>query len=116
MNIKEGTAWVQAGATLGELYYEIAYKSKVHGFPAGMCPTVGVGGHFGGGGFGNMMRKYGLSIDNIIDASIVDVHGCILGREFMGEDLFWAITGDSAASFGVVLAYKIKLVPVPHRM
>ncbi|KAF3623857.1 hypothetical protein FXO37_31647 [Capsicum annuum] len=95
VNIKEGTAWVQAGATLGELYYEIAYKSKVHGFPAGMCPTVGVGGHFGGGGFGNMMRKYGLSIDNIIDASIVDVHGCILGREFMGEDLFWAITGDT---------------------
>ncbi|PHT28741.1 hypothetical protein CQW23_31668 [Capsicum baccatum] len=116
VNINEGTAWVQAGATLGELYYAIANKSKVHGFPAGMCPTVGVGGHFGGGGFGNMMRKYGLSIDNIIDASIVDVHGRILGREFMGEDLFWAITGGSAASFGVVLAYKIKLVPVPQNV
>ncbi|KAK4341269.1 hypothetical protein RND71_039770 [Anisodus tanguticus] len=116
VNIKEETAWVQAGATLGELYYAIANKSKVHGFPAGMCPTVGVGGQFSGGGFGNMMRKYGLSIDNIIDAKIVDVQGRILGRQYMGEDLFWAITGGSAASFGVVLAYKIKLVPVPQNV
>ncbi|XP_060175577.1 berberine bridge enzyme-like 8 [Lycium barbarum] len=116
VNIKEETAWVQAGATLGELYYAIANKSNVHGFPAGMCPTVGVGGHFSGGGFGNMMRKYGLSVDNIIDAKIVDVQGRILGRESMGEDLFWAITGGSAASFGLVLAYKIKLVPVPKNV
>lgn len=81
-----------------------------------MCPTNGVGGHFSGGGFGNMMRKYGLSVDNIIDAKLVDAQGRILERESMGEDLFWAITGGGAASFGVVLAYKIKLVPVPQNV
>ncbi|XP_009603937.1 berberine bridge enzyme-like 8 [Nicotiana tabacum] len=116
MNIDKETAWVQSGATVGELYYAIANKSKVHGFPAGMCPTIGVGGHFSGGGFGNMMRKYGLSVDNIIDAKLVDAQGRILERESMGEDLFWAITGGGAASFGVVLAYKIKLVPVPQNV
>ncbi|OIT28939.1 PREDICTED: berberine bridge enzyme-like 8 [Nicotiana attenuata] len=116
VNIKEESAWVQSGATVGELYYAIANKSKVHGFPAGMCPTIGVGGHFSGGGFGNMMRKYGLSVDNIIDAKLVDAQGRILERESMGEDLFWAITGGGAASFGVVLAYKIKLVPVPQNV
>ncbi|KAL6198542.1 hypothetical protein ACLB2K_028331 [Fragaria x ananassa] len=114
VDIKTETAWVQAGATLGEVYYRIHEKSKVHGFPAGVCPTVGVGGLFSGGGYGVMLRKYGLSVDNIVDAQIVDVHGRLLDRKSMGEDLFWAITGGGGASFGVVIAYKINLVPVPE--
>ncbi|KAK9099400.1 hypothetical protein Syun_026445 [Stephania yunnanensis] len=69
----------------GEVYYRIAEKSPVHGFPAGACPTVGVGGHISGGGFGLMKT--------------------------MGEDLFWAIRGGGVTSFGVLLAWKIRLVP-----
>ncbi|KAI5350124.1 hypothetical protein L3X38_003015 [Prunus dulcis] len=114
IDINSETAWVQAGATLGELFYRIYEKSKIHGFPAGVCPTVGVGGHFSGAGYGNLMRKYGLSADNIIDAQLMDVHGRLLDRKSMGEDLFWAITGGGGASFGVVIAYKINLVRVPQ--
>lgn len=114
IDLESETGWVQAGATLGEVYYRIFEKSKTHAFPAGVCPTVGVGGHFSGGGYGNMMRKYGLSVDNIIDAQLVDVNGRILDRKSMGEDLFWAIRGGGGASFGVVLSYKIKLVRVPE--
>ena len=114
VNIRDETAWVQAGATLGELYYRIWEKSRVHGFPAGVCPTLGVGGHLSGGGYGNMLRKYGLSVDHIVDAQIVNVNGSILDRPSMGEDLFWAIRGGGGASFGVILSYKIKLVRVPE--
>ncbi|XP_030468447.1 berberine bridge enzyme-like 19 [Syzygium oleosum] len=116
VDIQEETAWVQAGATLGELYYRISEKSKVHGFPASVCQTVGVGGHLSGGGYGNMLRKHGLSVDNIVDARMVDVQGRILDRKGMGEDLFWAIIGGGGASFGVILAYQIKLVPVPEKV
>ncbi|XP_021756960.1 berberine bridge enzyme-like 4 [Chenopodium quinoa] len=114
IDIPSETATVEAGATLGELYYNIARKSKVHGFPAGVCFTVGAGGHFSGGGYGNMLRQYGLSVDNIIDAQVVDANGRILNRETMGEDLFWAIRGGGGASFCVILSWKIKLVRVPE--
>ncbi|XP_075505333.1 berberine bridge enzyme-like 21 [Primulina tabacum] len=113
INMEDETAWVQSGALLGELYYRIWEKSKVHGFPAGVCPTVGVGGHISGAGYGNLLRKYGLTVDHVIDAQIVTAKGSVLDRRAMGEDLFWAIRGGGGASFGVILAYKIKLVPVP---
>ncbi|KAB1214946.1 Reticuline oxidase-like protein [Morella rubra] len=60
IDIQIEIAWDEAGATVGELYYRIAEKSQVHAFPARACPTVGTGVHFSGGGYGNLMRKYGL--------------------------------------------------------
>ncbi|THG07635.1 hypothetical protein TEA_024207 [Camellia sinensis var. sinensis] len=116
VNIEDETAWVQAGATVGEMLYKIAEKSNTHGFPVGVCPTMGVGGHLSGGGYGYLMRKYGLSVNNIVDAQLIDVNGRVLNRETIGKDFFWAITGGGASSFGVVLAYKIKLVRVPAKV
>ncbi|KAK9053802.1 hypothetical protein SSX86_024876 [Deinandra increscens subsp. villosa] len=107
------TAWVESGATLGELAYWVARKSNLLGFPTGECTSVGVGGQLSGGGFGTLARKYGLSADNVIDALVVDVKGRILDRDRMGEDLFWAIRGGGGGSFGVVLSWRISLVYVP---
>ncbi|KAM0053747.1 putative tetrahydroberberine oxidase [Helianthus debilis subsp. tardiflorus] len=112
----QNTAWVETGATLGELYYWVSKESQNLGFPAGICPTVGVGGHISGGGYGNMMRKYGLAADNVIDARIVDANGRILDRKSMGEDLFWAIRGGGGGSFGVVVAWKVNIVYVPDKV
>jgi hypothetical protein len=104
---------VDSGATVGELYYAVAKAAPGLAFPAGVCPTIGVGGHFSGGGMGMMMRKYGLSVDNVIDATLVDANGRLLDKKAMGKDLFWAIRGGGGGSFGIVLSWKVRLVPVP---
>ena len=110
----EHWAWVDSGATVGELYHTIGKHSTELAFPAGVCPTLGIGGHLSGGGIGSMMRKYGLSVDNVVDAKLVDANGDLLGsRAAMGEDLFWAIRGGGGESFGVVVSWKLRLVKVP---
>ncbi|XP_021306170.1 berberine bridge enzyme-like 18 [Sorghum bicolor] len=112
MDASRAEAWVGSGATIGELYYAAAATNRTLGFPAGSCPTVGIGGHLSGGGFGVLSRKYGLSADNVLDAVVVDAEGRLLNRSTMGEDLFWAIRGGGGESFGVVLSWKVRLVPV----
>ncbi|KAL6876417.1 hypothetical protein ACP4OV_012989 [Aristida adscensionis] len=107
-------AWAGSGATIGELYYAVGAASPTLAFPAGVCPTVGVGGHLSGGGFGTLMRRYGLASDNVLDALLVDAEGRLLNRTTMGDDLFWAIRGGGGESFGVVLSWKLRLVPMPE--
>ncbi|OEL27430.1 Cannabidiolic acid synthase-like 2 [Dichanthelium oligosanthes] len=109
----DATAWVDSGATIGELYYAVGRASDRLAFPAGLCPTIGVGGHLSGGGFGMLLRKYGVAADHIVDAVLVDARGRLLDRDAMGSDVFWAIRGGGGASFGIVLSWKVRLVPVP---
>lgn len=108
------TAWVEGGATLGELYSAIAEYSGSHGFPAGVGPTVGVGGHFAGGGIGVLGRKYGLSADNVVDMKLIDYSGRVLGQDDTEEDAFWAMRGGGGGNWGVVYAWKVQLVQVPQ--
>ncbi|KAH7835285.1 hypothetical protein Vadar_024694 [Vaccinium darrowii] len=121
VDLESRVAWVEGGATLGQTYHAIhaaqsaAAGSKGHdyGFSAGSCPTVGVGGHIAGGGFGLLSRKYGLAADNVVDTLLIDADGQLLDREAMGEDVFWAIRGGGGGIFGIVYAWKIQLLKVP---
>ncbi|CAA0825390.1 FAD-binding Berberine family protein [Striga hermonthica] len=117
VDVASKTAWVEAGATVGELYYHVAQASGgTLGFPAGICTTIGVAGNFAGGGYGMMMRKYGLAADNVIDVKLITADGNLLDRASMDKDLFWATCGGSGGSFGVVLAWRVRLVDVPPKV
>ena len=82
---KAKTARVEVGATLGQLYYTISRTSKTLAFPAGVCPTVGVGGHFSGGGYGMISRKHSIAADHIIDATLINANGQILNKKKHGR-------------------------------
>ncbi|CAI0545653.1 unnamed protein product [Linum tenue] len=105
VDVPTKSAWVQAGAVLGELYHSIASASGTLAFPAGICPSYGM-----------LLRKYGMAADNVLDARLVDAEGRILDRAGMGEDVFWAIRGGGGNTYGVVVSWKVKLVPVPRRV
>ncbi|KAH1075458.1 hypothetical protein J1N35_027786 [Gossypium stocksii] len=93
VNVEKATAWVESGATVGELYYEIARKTRTLAFLARIGHTVGIGGQLSEGGYGVLLRKYGIASDNIIDARLIDAYERILDKKLMGEDLFWVIRG-----------------------
>lgn len=94
-----GTAWVQAGATVSEVYYRIAEKTSTYGFPGSTWSTVGISGFLSGGGYGNLIRKYGLGADNVIDIRFMDKNGNIYtDKQSIGKDVFWAIRGGITSS------------------
>ncbi|KAF8694027.1 hypothetical protein HU200_038476 [Digitaria exilis] len=112
VNVRPGdaTAWVDAGATLGELYYAIGTVNPGFAFPGGACSTVGISGFLSGGGIGLTMRKYGIGADNVIDARIVNVDGNLIDSVAAADqNLFWAIRGGGGESFGVVVAWRLRL-------
>jgi FAD/FMN-containing dehydrogenase len=110
IDVASKTAWVQAGASLGEVYYNINKTDPNLAFPAGYWATVCTGGHISGGGYGPLVRRHGLAADHVLDAIVMDANGNLLDRKSMGEDFFWAIRGGVGSSFGVILAYKLGLV------
>jgi FAD/FMN-containing dehydrogenase len=94
-------ATIGGGANVLDVYRGVVLA---HGMavPVGTCPTVGIGGLAIGGGFGRLMRRYGITADSLRAATVVLADGrvvrCAADRR---ADLFWALRG-GGAGFGVV--------------
>ncbi len=107
INVQDKTAWAEAGLTAGEYVIAVAAHGLTTGF--GDTGTVGLGGITLGGGVGYLVRKHGLTIDNLLAAEIVTADGQLLHVDDQNHpDLFWAIRG-GGGNFGVATRFKFQL-------
>jgi FAD/FMN-containing dehydrogenase len=103
-------ARVQGGAKFGE----VDTATHEHGLavPAGIISTTGVGGLTLGGGVGHLSRSCGLTIDNLLSATVVLADGSIVQTDAdRDSDLFWAIRG-GGGNFGIVTSFSFRCNPV----
>jgi hypothetical protein len=104
------TVRAEAGCTQGGVDH------AAHAFglavPAGVVSTTGIAGLTLGGGHGYLSRKYGLTIDNLLEADVVLADGSMVtANEMQHEDLFWALRG-GGGNFGIVTSFLYRAHPV----
>jgi FAD/FMN-containing dehydrogenase len=104
------TAWAETGLTAADYTAAAATHGLATGF--GDTGSVGLGGITLGGGIGYLVRKYGLTIDNLLAAEVVTADGQVRRVDADHHpDLFWAIRG-GGGNFGVVTRFHYRLHPV----
>jgi FAD/FMN-containing dehydrogenase len=102
-----GTAWAETGLTAAEFTNAAAAHGLALGF--GDTGSVGIGGLTLGGGVGYLVRKHGLTIDDLLAAEIVTADGELLHVDADSHpDLFWAIRG-GGGNFGVATRFRFRL-------
>ena len=104
------TARAQGGATWGDFDHEThPYGLATTG---GIMRTTGIAGLTLAGGQGLLMRKYGLSCDNLLSADVVTADGrLVTASADENPDLFWGLRG-GGGNFGIVTSFEFRLHPV----
>jgi len=103
------TATAQGGAHLSQLDKQVQAVGLV--CPVGVVGHTGVAGLTLGGGMGRLMRKFGLTIDNVLSVDLVTADGQQLHvSKDENADLFWGLRG-AGANFGVATSFEYQLHP-----
>ncbi|MEV5410846.1 FAD-binding oxidoreductase [Thermopolyspora sp. NPDC052614] len=120
MSLMAGISWdpgrgavaIEAGTLLGAVNRTL-FKRWGVALPGGTCPSVGIGGHVCGGGWGPLARLYGLVVDHLeaVEVVVADADGtarAVVASRDPGDpahDLWWGLTGAGGGNFGVVTRY-----------
>lgn len=112
IQVDDRTRTVRAGA--GVLLGELDRSTQQVGaaVPIGSVTSTGLAGLTLGGGFGWLMRKYGLAIDQLLSVEVVTPSGEVVhADEASNADLFWGLRG-GGGNFGIVTKFEYRLQPV----
>ena len=104
------TVQVQAGVVLGEL--DRATQAFGLAVPAGIVTHTGLAGLTLGGGIGHLMRKFGLTIDQLLSVDLVTADAQLLkASDDENPELFWGVRG-GGGNFGIVTSFEFRLNPL----
>jgi FAD/FMN-containing dehydrogenase len=98
----------------GLLWGEVDAATQAHGLatPGGIVTHTGIAGLTLGGGLGWLMRKHGLTCDNLVACEAVTADGKLVrARPDEHADLFWSLQG-GGGNFGIVTRFEYRLHPV----
>jgi hypothetical protein len=98
----------------GVLWAELDRATQAHGLATtgGIISHTGIGGLTLGGGLGHLMRKHGLTVDNLLAVELVTADGEQVRADAESEpELFWGLRG-GGGNFGVATAFEYRLHPV----
>ncbi|KAK9759574.1 hypothetical protein K7432_017294 [Basidiobolus ranarum] len=116
VSVANNLATVGGGVRLSQLYYRL-WNAGGYAVPGGTCPSVGVGGHTLGGGFGLFSRKYGLMADNLASVKVVLANGTLIdASSSKNSDLFWALRGAGGGSYGIVTEFVFNVFKPPTKV